>query len=45
MIMEALFDAEAKAGQMLTRNQILKIVAKYMKDYDIPMNFTRGRGR
>ena len=45
MIMEALRDAETKAGQMLTRNQILKIVAKYMKDYDIAMNFIRWRGR
>jgi hypothetical protein len=44
MIMEALLEAETKAGQMLTRNQILKIVAKYMKDYGIAMNFTRWRG-
>jgi hypothetical protein len=33
------------AGRMLTRNKILNIVAKYMKDYGIPMNFTSGRGR
>ena len=45
MTMEALLDAETKAGQMLTRNAILKIVAKNMKDYDIPMNFTPGRRR
>jgi hypothetical protein len=40
MIMEALLDAEAEAGRMLTRNEILKLVAKRMKFYDIPMNFT-----
>ncbi len=45
MTLEALLDAETKAGQMLTRNAILKIVAKNMKDYDIPMNFTPGRRR
>ncbi|WNG34162.1 DUF2380 domain-containing protein [Archangium violaceum] len=40
MIMEALYEAEAEAGRMLTRNEILKLVAKRMKFYDIPMNFT-----
>jgi len=30
---------------MLTRNEILNIVAERMKRYDIPMNFTSGRGR
>jgi hypothetical protein len=45
MIMEALRDAEAKAGRMLTRNAILKIVAKNMRDYKIPMDFTRWRGQ
>nr|WP_306413587.1 DUF2380 domain-containing protein [Cystobacter fuscus] len=40
MIMEALLDAEAEAGRMLTRNEILKLVSKRMKFYDIPMNFT-----
>jgi hypothetical protein len=45
MIMEALYDAEAKAGRMLTRNTILEIVAGYMKLYDIPMNFVRCRGK
>ncbi|MFE8601617.1 DUF2380 domain-containing protein [Archangium violaceum] len=44
MIMEALYDAEAKAGRMLTRNTILEIVASYMELYDIPMNFVRCRG-
>jgi hypothetical protein len=45
MIMDILAKAEAGTGRMLTRNMILKIVAKYMKDYGIPMNFTSGRGR
>ncbi len=45
MIMEALYEAETTAGRMLTRNEILKVVARYMKDYDIPMNFTPGRRR
>ncbi|WNG50137.1 DUF2380 domain-containing protein [Archangium minus] len=45
MIMETLYEAEAEAGRMLTRNEILKNVAKRMRDYKIPMNFTRWRGR
>ncbi|HSP77701.1 MAG TPA: DUF2380 domain-containing protein, partial [Myxococcaceae bacterium] len=45
MIMEALRDAEAEAGRMLTRNEVLKLVAGYMKEYKIPMNFTPWRGR
>ncbi|WNG15510.1 DUF2380 domain-containing protein [Cystobacter fuscus] len=45
MIMEVLYDAESKAGRMLTRNEILKIVAGYMNLYDIPMNFVRCRGK
>lgn len=45
MIMEALREAEVEAGQALTRNGILKTVARYMKDYDIPMNFVTGRRR
>ncbi len=40
MIMRALSNAEREAGRMLTRNEILKLVAKRMKDYNIPMNFT-----
>ena len=44
MIMKALHEAETKAGRMLTRNEILNIVAERMRDYDIPMNFTRGEG-
>jgi len=45
MIMKTLRDAEAEAGRMLTRNEILNIVAEGMRDYGIPMNFTRWRGR
>lgn len=44
MIMEALLDAEAKAGRMLTRSEVLTLVAKRMRDYNLPMNFTPGRG-
>ncbi|HVG64049.1 MAG TPA: DUF2380 domain-containing protein [Hyalangium sp.] len=44
MIMTALLDAENKAGRMLTRNEILKNVAKRMRDYQIPMNFIPWRG-
>jgi hypothetical protein len=40
MLMKALLDAETQAGRMLTRNAILKVVAKNMRDYKIPMNFT-----
>jgi hypothetical protein len=45
MIMEALLKAEAKAGRMLTRHEVLDIVAARMKLYDIPMRFTPGRRR
>ncbi|WP_309896300.1 DUF2380 domain-containing protein, partial [Archangium sp.] len=45
MIMEALYEAETKAGRILTRNEVLKVVAGYMKEYNIPMNFIRWRGR
>ena len=45
MIMKALRNAETAAGRMLTRNEILNIVAKRMKDYDIPMRFVPGRRR
>jgi hypothetical protein len=45
MIMEALLKAETRTGERLTRNEILKIVAQRMRFYDIPMNFTRWRGR
>jgi len=45
MIMEAQHRAERKAGGMLTRKESLNIVAGNMRDYTIPMNFTRWRGR
>ncbi|MDY7225881.1 DUF2380 domain-containing protein [Hyalangium rubrum] len=45
MIMSVLRDAETAAGRILTRNQTLKIVARYMRNYDIPMSFTPWRGR
>ncbi|NBD12439.1 DUF2380 domain-containing protein, partial [Corallococcus silvisoli] len=45
LIMQALRDAEVRAGRMLTRNEVLDIVADRMTDYRIPMNFTPGRGR
>jgi hypothetical protein len=45
MIMKVLLNAEARAGRMLTRNEILRFVAKEMRRYDIPMNFTSWRGR
>ncbi|RKG71097.1 DUF2380 domain-containing protein [Corallococcus sp. CA054B] len=45
MIMQVLRDAEAEAGQRLTRSEILKLVAGYLKEYDIPMNFISGRRR
>jgi hypothetical protein len=40
MIMKALHDAETAAGRMLTRSEILKIVAHRMRSYNIPMSFT-----
>ncbi|WAS87141.1 MULTISPECIES: DUF2380 domain-containing protein [unclassified Corallococcus] len=39
MIMEALSEAEVEVGRMLTRNEVLNIVASRMQRYDIPMNF------
>jgi hypothetical protein len=44
MIMRVLREAEHLKGRMLTRDAILKLVAERMKQYDIPMNFTLGRG-
>ncbi|WP_342394507.1 DUF2380 domain-containing protein [Myxococcus fulvus] len=44
-IMRTLNDAELAAGQPLTRNEVLSIVAENMKLYDIPMKFTKGRSR
>ena len=45
MIMRTLSDAEMAVGRMLTRNDILSIVAERMKRYDIPMNFVPGSRR
>ncbi|WP_338022056.1 DUF2380 domain-containing protein [Archangium gephyra] len=45
MLMKALRDAEVEAGQLLTRNEILEIVAERMGFYGIPMNFVRCRGK
>jgi hypothetical protein len=45
MIMEALVKAEREAGRMLPRSAILKIVAREMRRYKIPMNFTSGKRR
>ncbi|RYZ42552.1 MAG: DUF2380 domain-containing protein [Myxococcaceae bacterium] len=45
LIMETLRDTEARAGRMLNRNEVLKIVASQMKVYSIPMNFTPGKRR
>ncbi|WP_257447636.1 DUF2380 domain-containing protein [Archangium lipolyticum] len=44
MIMEVLGRAESRAGRMLTRNEILKIVAGRMEAYYIPMNFIPWKG-
>ena len=44
MIMEELREAEITSGRMLTRNEVLDIVTRYMKRYDIPMNFIPWRG-
>jgi len=45
MIMDVLQRAERRAGRMLTRNEVLDIVAERMKEYKIPMNFVSGRER
>jgi hypothetical protein len=45
MVMEILRKAETRAGRLLTRNEILRLVAKEMKRYNIPMNFKPWRGR
>jgi hypothetical protein len=44
MTMKALFDAEVEAGRRLTPNMILRLVAKNMRRYKIPMNFIPWRG-
>ncbi|WP_338867947.1 DUF2380 domain-containing protein [Myxococcus stipitatus] len=45
LVMEALHEAEITAGRMLTRNQVLDIVAGRMRSYDIPMKFSKGSSR
>ncbi|WP_241759488.1 TIGR02269 family lipoprotein [Pyxidicoccus parkwayensis] len=45
MIMRVLGNAENDAGRMLTRNEILNIVAENMRFYDIPMRFVTGGRR
>ncbi|MCP3164716.1 DUF2380 domain-containing protein [Myxococcus qinghaiensis] len=45
LLMRELLKAEARAGRKLTRDAILKLVAKHMKDYKLPMNFTSWRGQ
>jgi hypothetical protein len=45
MVMKALHGAEAEAGRRLTRSEVLEIVAERMREYRIPMNFIRWRGR
>ncbi|WP_257449351.1 TIGR02269 family lipoprotein [Archangium lipolyticum] len=45
MIMKALQDAELRLGRLLTRNEVLDIVAERMKVYKIPMNFTPWGGQ
>jgi hypothetical protein len=45
LIMTALHDAEMVAGRMLTRTEVLDIVARHMGHSSIPVNFTPWRGR
>ncbi|MFY0571627.1 DUF2380 domain-containing protein [Archangium lansingense] len=45
MIMDALYQAESKAGRMLTRIEVLDIVAYRMRRYGVPMEFIRWRGQ
>jgi hypothetical protein len=40
MIMTELLDAETQAGRMLRRSEIMRLVAKRMKFYDIPSSWT-----
>ncbi|MFE8605333.1 DUF2380 domain-containing protein [Archangium violaceum] len=44
MIMKVLRDAEIDAGRMLTRNEVLSIVAEAMERYMVPMKFIPWRG-
>jgi hypothetical protein len=43
VLMKALYEAETRAGRMLTPDAILKLVAREMKRYKIPMTFVPGR--
>jgi hypothetical protein len=45
MIMETLRDYVASVGRILTRNEILDLVAAEMKRCNIPIIFTRGSRR
>jgi len=45
MLMKALREAEEEAGRMLTRDEILTLVAGRMRNHKIPMSFTPWRGR
>ncbi|AKF79036.1 hypothetical protein MFUL124B02_00520 [Myxococcus fulvus 124B02] len=45
MIMRTLHQSEALTGRLLTRNQVLEIVAERMKAFYIPIQFTKGAGR
>ncbi|WP_347402461.1 DUF2380 domain-containing protein [Corallococcus macrosporus] len=44
-VMNLLRDGEANTGRLLTRDEILKIVAVEMRRFDIPMAFSPGRKR
>jgi hypothetical protein len=45
MIMDALQRAERRTGEVLTRNEVLSVVAEEMKRYKLPMSFTPWGGR
>jgi hypothetical protein len=45
LIMKALQKAETRAGRTLKPREILNVVAEYMNEYKVPMNFTPWRGR
>ncbi|PTL78903.1 DUF2380 domain-containing protein, partial [Vitiosangium sp. GDMCC 1.1324] len=44
MIMKVLYEAELRTGRMLTRNEVLNIVAERMERYYIPIEFIPWRG-
>ncbi|HEX8434299.1 hypothetical protein [Archangium sp.] len=43
--MKVLRATEIEAGRTLTRSEVLKVVAGYMKEYKIPMSFTPWGGK